>query len=348
MLAVAIAAGAGVAIFARVRSDSEVSRENAAAAFENGPPTLLYADFNEAQDLRRLDLSTGREEEAGLVPHSGNTTAAPGSNWLAVEAPLEAPDGGRVPAVHLYDPETKQELTLSPALSPRWSPDGGLVAWLQPADSSDCGGSSCRGPKTLVVTVPDMERTDVLTAPGRFGLLGWAGDHVIFEEEEPFGPPVLRSVSLDGATQDLPLRPKEFWGGSPDGRYIVASGESGTRFIRMQDGQLSAGGPEIGISPGTMLGAGAWSHDSSKVAAFALTEENLDLVAFSPTDPEPRVLVGGGRASTGAVLWGPANDQLIFQRFTGTELEAVHCVLDEDGCDVRLAWTRGIGLLRIE
>jgi len=119
-------------------------------------------------------------------------------------------------------------------------------------------------------------------------------------------------------------------------------------FLEMEDGQISGQGEQIGIPEGTKLGEGAWAHDASRVAAFAVGEgKTLDFVTFSPDEPDPVVRTEGGESSAGNVAWAPDNDGVVFQRFTGTELEAVYCPLDGE-CESVLSWTTGITLLRVE
>lgn len=145
------------------------------------------------------------------------------------------------------------------------------------------------------------------------------------------------------------LLPSEYWGASPDGRFIVQTGTAGTRFLEFEDGDIAGAAADIPLRAGTKLGAGVWAHDSSAVAAFAIGGDGLEFVTFSPVAPDPLTLTEGGQAGTGITLWSPDNDAVVFQRFTGDELEAVHCPIDDpDGCDVVLSWTRGIALLRVE
>ena len=117
----------------------------------------------------------------------------------------------------------------------------------------------------------------------------------------------------------------------------------------MVDGRAEDEGPEITIPDGMTLDPAVWAHDSSRVAAALSNDVEVDIVTFSLADPEPQEITDGGEPGTGGFFWSPDNDSFVFQRFTGTELEAVHCPLDApDACEVLLAWTRGIALLRLE
>ena len=323
--------------------------ENAADEFAGGPPSLFYVDFAEGTDLHLLDLDEGSDEVVGELSRSGNTTAAPGSRWLSVEVLEEVGEKGSQPAIYLYDHETEEETRVGVGFGPTWTPDGKLLAWNQPEDESLCGEEDCRGDIRAVVTDPETGETTPWTEPGPYDVTAWAGDYLIVSDSPPGGEPILQSVSPDGELQRLSVRPLDFWGVSPDGRWVVQSSEEApAMFLEMEDGQISGQGETIGIPEGTKLGEGAWAHDSSHVAAFAtLDGRALDFVTFGPDDPEPEVRDEGGETSTGAVLWTPDNDGVVFQRFTGDELEAVYCPLDGD-CEPALSWTTGISLLRVE
>jgi hypothetical protein len=322
---------------------------NAAEAFAGGSTELVYADFAEARDLHRLDLASDADEIVGEMSRSGNTEAAPGSTWLSIEVAAGTGDQFH-PEIFLYDPESDEEVALGVAYEPFWSADGSRLAFVAPDDPSSCNEEECRGPRKVMVVEASGSDPEELTASGEYNLLGWAGDYVVVLNEDTPGSPIAQTVSPAGDIQDLPMLPREFWGASPDGRWIIQTGDSGTKFLAVVDGRADAEGPDIAIPAGTTLGSGAWSHDSSLVAASALGDDGaLEIVTFSPDDPEPRPIAPGGESSIVGVLWSPDNDAFVFQRFTGEELEAVHCpIADPDACRVLFAWTRGISLLRIE
>lgn len=355
LISILVVAGAlvGAGVYFFVSRDPSASPPasggNAAEAFAGGSTELVYADFAEARDLHRLDLEGGSDEIVGELSRSGNTEGAPGSAWVVIQAVQEEGDVFN-PELYLYDLGSEEEVALGPGFEPVWSADGSRLAYAAPEDPSDCGEERCTGPRMVMVVDVSSQEPQAITEAGENDVLGWAGEHVVVQNEDVAGSPIARTVSLDGQVEDLPMLPREYWGASPDGRWIIRSGDDGARFFEMSGGSVAGEGPEIGIPEGTKLGTGAWAHDSSMVAATALDDEGvLQLVTFSPDDPQPRSIAPGGESSTVEVLWSPDNDAFVFQRFTGTELEAVHCAVGDPGsCDVVLSWTRGISLLRIE
>lgn len=329
-------------------TDEITPRDNAASEFAGGDAALVYVDLAGASDLHHLDLTDGSDEVVASLSQQGHTEAAPGSRWLSVEVTGESGADAK-PVIYVFDPETEEETLLGTGFGPVWSPDGKLVAWNQPEDESKCGLDDCSGDISVVVTDPETGETTPWTEPGPYEVQAWSGDHLILQDSPPGGEPILQSVSSDGELERLSIRPIDLWGVSPDGRWAIQSGdEAPAMFLEMEDGQVTGQGEPIGIREGTKLGGGAWSHDSSQVGAFAVGEgTSLVFVTFGPDDPNPVELTEGGEASTGTVVWTPDNDGVVFQRFTGDELEAVHCPLDGD-CESVLSWTTGITLLRVE
>lgn len=347
--------GAGTAILLTMdRDEAPIVRErpspNEAGGFAGGPTTLVYADFASASDLHHLDLTSGDDSVAATLPMSGQTEAAAGSTWMSIEVPEVMDAGGVQPVIHIFDTETETSERLGVGVEPTWSPDGTRLAWAEPTDPEDCGEAACRGDLNLMVTTVDTGITETLAGPGRYSIIDWAGDYLLVQDSAIPEQPILQSVSPAGEISALPVLPADYWGVSPDGRLIVESTESGvTRFLEMIDGKVTGAGEDIGIRSGAKLGTGAWSHDSSAIAAFTLGDDGLEFVTFSPGSPQPVTLTDGGEVSTGATFWSPDNDAVVFQRFNGSELEAVHCPIDDPAaCDAVLSWTTGVALLRIE
>lgn len=329
---------------------SEAPVGNMASEFEGGSTSLLYADFDQAQNLHAFDLETGDRSKVGELPVSGDTEAAPGSHWLSILAPEDHLDDIR-PALYVYNAETDEEFRIGVRDGPRWSARGDRLAFMTPENVAQCGEDECRGDKVVSVIDPSAPSdARALTDPGPYSLSGWAGNHLLVSNESTPGVPILQSISLDGEVKDLPIEPRDFWGASPDGRYVIGSGAAGTRFYEMDDGEVTESGPDIDIPEGSILGSGAWAHDSSQVAALVVSDDGgLEMVRFSPEDPTPQPIDEGGNNSRIRVMWTPENDAIVFSRLARNELEAVHCeVEDPDTCEVLFSWTLGIALLRIE
>jgi hypothetical protein len=340
----------GTAVFLAMSRDDTAKSPNEANAFAGGAVTLIYADFADKRDLHRLDLETKEDSVSGDLPIVGQTEAALGSELFTIGVVEEGDNGDLKPHLYIYDPADESVQPLGIGVEPTWSPDGSRLAWATPEDPDECGEERCRGDMSVMVRDVETGDTEELVESGVYTVVDWAGDYLLIQNEAIPDQPVLHSVSPDGDISDLPFRPIEYWGASPDGRYIVQSGEAGvSRFLELEDGRVSGEGADIGIPEGTKLGAGAWAHDSSGVAAFALGDDGLEFVYFSPSSPDPQTLAEGGESSVGVTLWSPDNDRVVFQRFTGAELEAVSCpIVDPDACEVVLTWTRGLALLRVE
>lgn len=354
LFGVALLAIAGVfAYFYFTRDEGSApagKSDNAAEFFEGGPRSLVYANFDAAQDLHVLDLGSKDDSILVELPENGETFAAPGSVWVSIV--VEGAAAGSGPSLVLFDPTNEEQLDLGTGYDAVWSADGRSVAWLEPEDPTGCKPTSCPGDKTVMVTDVTSGESTSRSEPGAYNVIGWAGDYVMVENEVIENVPVVQTLSPQGEAQDLPIAPREYWGASPDGRFLVRSGETGASFLELDGGRILGDGAAIGIPAGTELGEGAWAPDSSQVVAFALNDEgDLELVSFAPTSPEPVTIAPGGGASTGMSLWSPEGDAIVFQRFneeTG-ELEAVYCPLDDPAaCEVLLSWTVGLSLLRIE
>ena len=340
-------AGAGVAYFV---FDPLGSSSGPDADSEGGASSLVFADFDGVKDLHHLDLDSREDVIVTALPKSGNTIASQSSSWLVIQVE-EEDEGRRKPTQYLFDPDAGITVDLGILVEPEFSPDGQRLAGLRPVDDSLCRPTRCGGDKVVVVVdLDDPENESELSEPGRFILRGWAGNHLLVSNNPGQGDPILQSISPAGDVADLPFPPGDLWGASPDGNYVIESGDGGTRFHEFSAGRVVDDAGEIGIPAGSVLEDGVWSHDSSLVVSFAVDDAGeLVLVSFGPTDLEPEILADGGESSTGTIMWAPENDAVAITRFNGTELEAVYCMVNEpDSCEVLFAWTRGISLLRLE
>jgi hypothetical protein len=218
------------------------------------------------------------------------------------------------PALFLYDTDSEEEIALGTAFEPTWSADGTRLAFIAPDDPSKCGEEECRGPRTVMVVEPTGGDPEEVTDSGVWNLLGWAGDYLVVQNEDIPGSPIAQTVSPTGQIEDLPMLPREYWGASPDGRWVIQTSEAGTKFLEMVDGRADAEGADIAIPEGTILGSGGFAHDSSRVVAAALDENRaLQIVTFSVTEPEPEPIALAGESSIVNVMWSPENDAFVFR-----------------------------------
>lgn len=353
---VVLAVAIGFYLFVRDSVDEVPPAENAAESFAGGETELIYADFADGSDLHRLDLAGDTDEVVGELPHSGDTQAAPGSTWLSIQTVEEEGDEFS-PALFLYDTDSEEEIALGTGFEPVWSADGSRLAFIVPDDPTKCGEEECRGPRKVMVVELEGGDPEEVTDSGVWNLLGWAGDYLVVQNEDIPGSPIAQTVSPTGQIEDLPMLPREYWGASPDGRWVIQTSEAGTEILALVDGRAADEAADIAIPEGTILGSGAFAHDSTRVAASALDENgDLQIVTFSVTEPEPEPIAPAGESSIVNVMWSPENDAVVFQRLVpdpttslGQEFEAVHCPIHRpEECETLFAWTRGISLLRIE
>ena len=262
VIVVLLLAGAGIAYVLLDPLGS--SPEEGDGSFSAGASALIYADFDEVKDLHRVELDSRQDLIETQLPKSGNTVASFGSSWLAIQVPEKEADNMR-PVQYLFDPVADRTVNAGVLLEPAFSPDGESLAGLRPLDETRCGASRCSGDKVVVVLDPgDPQSEEELSDPGRLILRGWAGDHLLVSNGSDDGLPVAQSISPEGEVTELPFLPKSLWGGSPDGSYLIESGAAGTRFHDFSDGRVGDVVADIGIPRGSVLGAGAWSPDSTR------------------------------------------------------------------------------------
>lgn len=359
--------------------DPAGARENSAAALAGGPDEILYLS---GSTLVRRDIEAGEEQPIEDFP-TPDVYAAPGSTWLAYVTSKQVKDDdfATEPVLHLYDTASQEKEGFGPGVAPVWNPSGTHVAFLRPIEPRDCLGEECRGESQIGVLDAETGEETVLLDPGRYTVLGWAGDWVLVSDFSD--PSKVISVSLDDDRAALDMPASQFWGASPDGRWVVKTNAKKTEFIAIEDGEL--GDERIPVKLGDQeLFEGRWSHDSAQVAAVTGTtsavesakgkknkdKKNKDkkskdkkdkkdapravttqVVTFSPDGPEP-VMVEESYGATGGVLWAVDNEAIVFTSLLDPKtglFQAKHCPVGNEGeCTIVTSWTEGVELLRVE
>ncbi len=317
--------------------------------------SLLFLD---GHSLLRLDVASGRRTRLGEFP-APDVRASPGSSWIAYVVPGQPmseshPDFLADPRLRLFDVGSGDEVALGRGFSPLWHPSGSRVAYLRSSPARSCDGEACTGDVAVRMAWPGTGRSEMLLEEGEYGLLGWAGDRLLVAD----GSDTARILSVDpeGDELRLSLAPSQFWGASPDGRWMVRVGADETAFVRLRAGRLTAETTPIAMGS-RLLAAGTWAADSSRIAAVALGGRSApEVVLFSPEAPELRVLPRS-KGVTGAPLWSSDGDSLLFPRDSGGRagtLDARLCDThanpagDRTGaCPSLLSWREGVVLLRM-
>jgi hypothetical protein len=166
-------------------------------------------------------------------------------------------------------------------------------------------------------------------------------------------PEVITAVALDGDTTELDFPVTQYWDASPDGKWLIKTNAKKTEFVAFDDGRL--GEQRVPIDLGKLtLTEGAWSHDSSSVAAVVRSGPgpgDSSVVTFSPDEPE-LVAVEQSFGAAGRVLWSADNEYIVFAKVVDPKkalLQAVWCPVGNEGdCRSVISWTEGITLLRTE
>ena len=338
------------------KGDGSHARDGSPQQAPSESSSLLFLDGN---SLLRLDVASGRKTRLGAFP-APDVRASPGSGWIAYAVPgqptAEAhPDFLTDPRLRLFDVGSGGEMILGRGFSPLWDPSGSKVAYLRSSPSRSCDGETCAGGVSVRVAWPGSGRTETILEKGSYGLLGWAGDRLLVADASDTTH--LLSVAASGNRLRLPLAPSQFWGASPDGRWMVRVGTEETMFVRLRAGRLTTDTTPIALG-GRLLAAGMWAADSSGVAAMALGGRDApEIVLFSPEEPELRALPHSSGV-TGAPLWSSEGHALLFPRVSGGGARKVIATLcpasvnpsqDRKGeCRSLLSWRQGVILLRME
>lgn len=361
-----------VVLFLLLRSDEEeggngdlgsAAPGNAAASLEGGPDEILYLS---GTSLVRRNLEDGSEQPAGTI-ESPSVYPAHGSRWIAYVTSKggRGEDFSAEPVLHVFDPEADEDSKYGAGVAPVWNRSGTHVAFLRPVEPRNCQGESCSGETQIGVVEASTGEEALLLDPGTYTVLGWAGEWVLVSDFQD--PDTVISVSLDGEQKELDMPASQYWDSSPDGRWVVKANAKKTEFVSVEDGEL--GDERVTVKLGDyQLLEGAWSHDSSTVAAVVTNESftkkgkgdkerkvtedpTSRIVLFSPDDPEPEE-VSGTFGATGTVLWSVDNDAIVFANLLNPRkalFQAKYCPIgNESDCRVVTSWTEGVSLLRTE
>ena len=323
-----------------------VPEGNAAAALEEGPDEVLM--LSGTSIVRQTVESPEQEVIRNVKTHS--VYAAPGSPWIAyVKTAAPEEDFEEQPELVLYDVETEDKARYGAGVAPVWNEAGTHVAFLKPIEARSCVGEECSGELVVGVVEAATGETFELLTPGTYSILGWAGGHVLVSDFAR--PDVITAVTADGTTSELDFPVNQFWGASPDGRWLIKTNAKKTEFVSFDDGALGDERIPIELDDVQLL-EGSWSHDSEEVAAVIASGRNeTTVVTFSPEEPRPTLLPGSGGA-IGNVHWSPDNENLLFGKLIEPKNSLIQAVWCANGnsldCQIVISWTEGTALLRAE
>ena len=333
------------------KSKASVEPSATSTTTSGGEQQLL---FMERKSLRAWDVASGSFDALGRLPSTDVSANADGSMiaYVTSAAPAtEQEDFITEPELHLYETDTGDDITIGPGFSPLWQPEGDRLAYLEPREVRVCEGETCEGTNALVVAdVATAKRTTWLES-GAFVPLSWLGDRVIVSQQVP--KPATLAVSESGAIEKLSIAPSEFWGASPDGTWLVRSITERVEFVAVD------GSDRLHVPlPGSVLGEGAWSPDSRRLAAVSLDARGGEETGLRVLGPktDANESISGSEGASGPVLWSPDGSSFAYVRATGPgglDLEAVLCQAPSsepsvDRCDPLFSWTRGVTLLALK
>lgn len=307
--------------------------------------TVTYLD---GKVLRQWDVTSGSSERIVKLPTVDVVASQDGSLIAYVTSSQPSPEGEDFiasPELHLYDTESAHDTNIGPGLSPIWHQSGDKLVYVEPVEERVCEGEVCDGSDRVVVADVASEARKTILDAAAWTPLGWLGDEVVVTDQR--AKPKTIAVSESGDVRPVPIQPSEFWGASPDGKWIVRS-IAGTAEFLSPDGSEASG---LDLRGG-ILGEGSWSPISTEIASVLLSDGGAGktkLVRLSPNSEEPVFLDGSGGAG-GPVLWSADGSALLFARATGgrgLDLEAVLCDVEAGDCQSLFTWTRGVALLAV-
>ncbi|MFN2526461.1 MAG: hypothetical protein ABR505_09420 [Actinomycetota bacterium] len=245
---------------------------------------------------------------------------------------------GSPSTVNLFTPATDSRVEIGPGVAPVWSPDGRRLAWVRPTEP--CEGETCVPKGEVVVQEVGSGPERVVLEAGNWRILGWAGDflHVVDTNE----PENVLAVDwrADEEPTDLGIPLAEYWGASPNGKWLLISRGEAAEFRR-----LTGTNRRVRTVEGR-LAEGAWAPDSSAVAAVLLGKESL-VALLSPDNPELEYLPGSEEAA-GNVVWSADSSTVAFARADPDDrakLQAVYCEIEALRCRPLFSWRQGVRLL---
>lgn len=316
-------------------------------------PSVLYMD---GAVLHRADLATGERDRLGRLA-TREVFAAPTGRWLAEIVPREGEaDAERdfvlQPELRVLELATGREMVVGRGFAPLWHPRDGVLAYLRPRSPRRCSGEVCDTRSEVVRLDVSSGREDVLLPPGRWALLSWLGDGVLVSDADRTGGVVLARAEDEPRT--LAFSPSEIWGGSPDGRWLIAARGRTMALYSVEDGSIEPDAVPLRLG-GAVMAEGSWAPDSSIVAAATLDPSTAAargsrVVSFSVGDADPRP-IGGLGGVAGPVLLSPDARTVVTSRVAGRgglRLEAVSCEIEEGSrCRPLFSWIRGVTLLAV-
>jgi len=308
--------------------------------------------FLRGRVIRSFDLDEGVQEPVATLPGGDAVLSVDGTAAAVVTAAVPTgndEDFVEYPELQTIDLASGVRATLGPGFSPLWSASGNL-AYIEPVERRACDGEACSGRVRIVVAGAEGN-PQRMTTPGRWGLLGWAGDRLLAADQSDLRR--TASVGPDGSAATLAIPPSEIWGASPDGGWLIRAGRRSSTILALDESGAPTGRAIDVDLDGAALGPGTWAPDSSTVAAVAIKGAPggipvSTMLTLSTTGPPPGA-VPESRRAVGNVIWSPDSSRFAYVQATGPgggRLTARLCDLD-GACRSVFHWTQGVTLLAL-